>query len=119
MPISVRTLALATTLLLPLAALHTAAAADASGHWKGAIQIPSGEVLVEVDLALDASGKLVGTFSNPGDQIKGYPLASVKIDGSSVRFEIRTVGSAPQTFDGTLAADGRSLAGDFLLDVYS
>jgi hypothetical protein len=119
MTTSARTLALATTLLLPLAALRAAGPADPSGHWEGAIQIPSGEVRVEVDLALDAEGKLVGTFGNPSDQLKGYPLASVKVDGSSVRLEIRTGGSAPQAFDGTLAADGQSFTGDFLMDVYS
>ena len=73
------TIGLATALLLPLTALRAAGPADPSGHWEGAIQIPSGEVRVEVDLALDAGGKLVGTFGNPSDQVKGYPLASLKV----------------------------------------
>jgi hypothetical protein len=119
MTTSARILTLATTLLLPLAAVRAAAPADASGHWEGAIQIPSGEVRIEVDLALDATGVLVGTFGNPSDQLRGYPLANVKVDGSSVRLEIRTGSSAPQAFDGSLSADSRSIAGDFLMDVYS
>jgi hypothetical protein len=115
---AMRSLALASVLLAPLS-LARAGTADPSGHWEGAIQAPSREVPVSVDLARDDKGKLAGTFSNPGERITGYPLAAVAVDGSAVRLEIKTGGSGTQTFAGTLSADGRSLAGDFLISVYS
>jgi len=92
---------------------------DASGHWEGAIHAPSQDVTVAVDLALGRDGKLVGTVSNPSEHITGYPLASATIDGANVRLEMRTGGGGAQTMAGKLAADGKTLSGDFLVGVYS
>jgi hypothetical protein len=96
-----------------------AAALDPSGHWEGAIHAPSQDVTVSLDLALGRDGKLVGTVSNPSEQITGYPLAAATIDGADVRLELRTGGSGVQTFAGKLGVDGRQLSGDFLVGVYS
>jgi hypothetical protein len=98
---------------------HAAPALDASGHWEGAIHAPSQDVTVSVDLALGSDGKLVGTVSNPGEHIAGYPLAVATIDGGNVRLELKTGGSGAQTFAGKLGADGKKLSGDFLVGVYS
>jgi hypothetical protein len=98
---------------------HAAPALDPSGHWEGAIHAPSQDVAISVDLALGRDGKLVGTVSNPSEQITGYPLATATIDGANVRLEVRTGGSGAQTLAGKLGADGKSLSGDFLVGVYS
>jgi hypothetical protein len=96
-----------------------AGAADPSGHWEGAIHAPSQDVTVAVDLALGRDGKLVGTVSNPSEHITGYPLATATIDGANVRLEMKTGGSGVQTMSGKLAADSKTLSGDFLVGVYS
>jgi len=76
-------------------------------------------VTVAVDLAVDKSGKLSGTFSNEGERISGFPFAAASLDGNAVRLEIRTGGSPAETFAGSVAADGKSMSGDFLVGIYS
>ena len=112
------TLATATVLLVPLPLLGAETPAP-SGHWKGAIHVPSGDVQVAVDLAFDDGGKLAGTFSNPAEHINGFPLWNASVDGRSVSLEIKIGGSAVQTFAGNLSADGQSMSGDFLVNVYA
>jgi hypothetical protein len=119
MVFATRTLILASALLLPLSLLGADVPADPSGHWEGAIHVPSGEVQIEVDLAFDDGGKLVGTFSNASEHLTGYPLWNVTVDGASISLEIKTGGSGVQTFAGNLAADGKSMSGDFLVSVYA
>jgi hypothetical protein len=98
---------------------HAHAAPDPSGHWEGAIHAPSQDVTVALDLALGNDGKLVGTVSNPSEQITGYPLSAATLNGADVRVEVKTGGSGTQTFAGKLGADGKKLSGDFLIGVYS
>jgi hypothetical protein len=94
------------------APLYAQPAADPSGHWAGAIQPPGREIRFEVDLARNANGELVGTFSNPGEHINGYPLSAVATDGATVRFELK-VGSGGGPFVATLSPDAKSMAGEF------
>ena len=114
-----RRLALATALLVPAAFVRAEAPADPAGHWEGAIHAPVEDVQVSVDLAFDGDGKLVGTFSNPGQRIAGYPLWSATVDGRSVKLDLKFSDAAVQSFDGELAADGRSMTGEFLISVYA
>jgi len=106
--------ALALTLLS--ARLGHAETPNAAGHWDGAIHAPFGDVRVALDLAVDDTGRLKGTFTNPSEQIAGLPFASVAIDGRSVSLQIKT--TPMQGFKGTLSADGRSMSGEFLVSVY-
>jgi len=93
--------------------------ASPTGHWEGAIVIPSGEMPFEVDIAVDKSGSLVGTFTNPSEQLVGYPLSNVSVDGSKVTLEVNTGGdSGGQRFVGDLSADGQALSGELLVSVY-
>ncbi len=82
---------------------------DPSGHWEGSITMPFGELRFELDLAPDAHGKWSGTLGVPDQKLKGFPLSSVTIDGTSVTFAVR--GGQGGTFRGSLSADGRSMAG--------
>ena len=116
MNVAIRTLALSASLLAPAWA-GAQSDHDPSGHWSGAIHAPSGDVAVAVDLVIDG-GKLTGTFSNPGEQIKGFPLATATQSGQALKLALK-IGNDGQAFDGSLSADGRSLAGDFLISVYA
>ena len=111
--------ALAVTALLPAAFAGADPAAPLAGHWEGAIHAPLEDVVVAVDLAADAAGKLGGTFSNPGEQLNGYPLWSVSVDGDAVKLELKTADPGVQTFDGRLSADSQSITGRFLIDVHA
>ena len=92
-----RTPLVATLLLLSVSSLRAQTAANPSGHWEGSIQAPSGEVPVAVDLAMNDHGKLMGTFTNPGEHILGLPLANVAVDGRSVSLEITQRAADPST----------------------
>jgi hypothetical protein len=89
--------------------IHAQVASDASGHWEGSITMPFGELRFELDLAPDAQGKWSGTLGVPDQKLKGFPLSSVAIDGTTVTFAVR--GGQGGTFRGTLSGDGRSMAG--------
>jgi hypothetical protein len=107
-----RTLVVAALCLVPAPSLWAQIAADPSGHWDGAIQAPGKEVKFEVDLAKNSRGELAGTFSNPAQNIKGYPLTNVAVEGRSIHFVLK-VNSGGGPFEGVLSADGKSIAGDF------
>lgn len=87
-------------------------AADPSGHWTGSIKTPHREVKIEVDLAKNASGAFAGTFSNPSQNVNGFPLSNVAVQDATVGFELNSPGGG--AFRGALAADGQSIAGEFL-----
>jgi hypothetical protein len=110
---STRLSLLAALLLFPAPPLLAQTAVDPSGHWEGTVHAPNTEVTIEVDLARNANGELGGRFGNPAQKVTGLPLASLAVDGRSVSFQIK--GSAPgeRAFKGVLAADGKSMSGDY------
>lgn len=73
----------------------------AGGHWEGEISLPQNQVLqIMVDLE-EASGVWKGTIDIPAQGAKDLPLEQVAVDGPKVRFVIAGIPGAP-TFDGTL-----------------
>jgi hypothetical protein len=108
-----RVLLIAALLLLPPPSLLAQTAVDPSGHWEGAIQVPQMDLNIEIDLAKNSKGELMGTFGNPGERLKGLPLANVAVDGRAVTFEIKA-GSGGGTFRGDVLADGTSMSGSFV-----
>jgi len=88
-------------LLSPVAGAQTAAPAAPSpfaGHWEGAIQIPTGELQVMMDLT-PAEGGWKGSIDIPQQGAKGLPLDKITVDGDHARFSIAGVPGDP-TFDG-------------------
>jgi hypothetical protein len=67
---------------------------------------------IEIDLAKNAEGQLIGTFSRPDQHLKGLPLSNVAVDGKSAAFELKA-GQGGGPFDGTLSPDGKSMSGVF------
>jgi hypothetical protein len=106
-------------LLAARAVAHAGAPVDPTGHWEGSIQTSAEDLVVSVDIAVDETGKLAGTFSNPSQQLKDFPLWNVAFTGRSLELEIKTGDPGVQAFVGTLAADGRSIVGDFRVSVYA
>ena len=105
--------------LLPFGTASAVTPAETAGHWEGGIQAPSGTVDVSLDLAVGADGKLGGTFTNDSSQLTGLPLWSVTLEGSTLRVELKARGDGVQTFAGTIGSDGRTVSGDFLINVYA
>jgi hypothetical protein len=105
-------------LLVPSSSLFAQTKVDPSGHWAGAIHVPpfngaaSREVAIEIDLAINAAGELAGTFGQPGEPVKGLPLANVALDGRTVSFELKATAGGG-VFRGTIADTG-TISGEFV-----
>jgi hypothetical protein len=112
-----RLLLFAFLLPVPWHSVIAQTAADPSGHWAGAIHVPAydqnpaREVNIEVDLAKNAGGALIGTFSQPATGAKGLPLSTVAVEGTAVTFEIKANDGG--LFHGTLS-DAATMSGAFI-----
>jgi len=80
------------------------------GHWEGSITLPTGDLLVKVDLSKEG-GSLAGTVDIPAQGATGIPLDQFKVDGNDISFRIKGVPGDP-TFEGKLADGG--INGDFV-----
>jgi len=72
--------------------------------------MPEGEVKIAVDLGKKADGAWIGAITIPGTTAADVPLDAFAISGASVKFHAGLLESP--TFNGTLSADGVSIAGD-------
>lgn len=115
----IRMIALAAMLLALAPGLRAQTAVDPSGHWEGAIQVPGMELKVEVDLAKNDRGALVGFFSQPAQHLSGLPLANLAVVGTSIAFQIKGSGPGNRAFKGVLSSDGKSIVGEFAQTGYS
>ena len=80
--------------LLPAAFAQTGPA----GHWEGTLQVPDREIQITIDLAQDAKGSWIGTFSqNQGGP--SVPLADIKVADKNVKFRIAVGGANAPNFD--------------------
>ena len=99
-----------------LLAFSTASAAQTTvspaGHWEGGIAVPSMELKVLIDLALDAGGKWIGDIDIPAQRVTDMPLKGISVSGSAVGFEL-SMGPGEPAFQGKLSEDGNTLSGDF------
>ena len=99
-----------------LLAFSTASAAQTTvnpaGHWEGSIAVPSMELKVLIDLALDAGGKWIGDIDIPAQRVTDMPLRGISVSGSAVGFEL-SMGPGEPAFQGKLSEGGNTLTGDF------
>jgi hypothetical protein len=91
--------------------LFAQSAPGAAGQWEGKIQTPGPEIGILINLA-KAGDTWKGTIAIPEQNLKGFPLSDISVNGSVVKFAMKGVPGDP-TFDGKLAADGKTIAGNF------
>ena len=89
----------------------TAQAKEVAGPWTGVVQLPGGELKIDVTLARSA-GSWSGTIDIPAQGALALPLGKVAVDGSAVSFTLPSVPGEP-AFTGTLAQDGAAISGTF------
>jgi hypothetical protein len=106
-----RRIAVLITLAFSSAVTFAQSATAPSGHWEGTIQIPAQELKVEVDLA-GGGETWEGTISVPAQGLKAFPLSAISVQANSVSFAMKGIPGTP-TFRGTVAADGKTMSGDF------
>lgn len=81
------------------------------GHWSGSVEVPSMSLAMELDLDKAANG-WIGSVSIPAQNATGIPLEGIAFANGKWTFHIKG-GPGDPTFAATLAADGKSMAGDF------
>jgi pimeloyl-ACP methyl ester carboxylesterase len=101
-------LALALLLTAAGGSLPCAASAPLDGAWMGTLTTPGGNLRVVFHFTPGPDGGLKGTLDSPDQAVTGLPIDKVTLDQGMVHCEIAIVRG---TFDGTLAADGQSIAG--------
>jgi len=67
---------------------------------------------VQVDLAKNQKGEWMGTIAIPAQHTDGFPLSEITEKENRVQFAMQGIPGDPR-FDGKVAADGQSIAGDF------
>lgn len=91
--------------------VHSVTRAEVAGRWDGAIDLPSVPLGIQVELTR-SDGSWSGTIDIPLQNSQGLLLEAIVVDGNAIRFALPSpLGRA--TFEGTLADDMRSMAGDF------
>jgi len=99
-------------ILLCLALIEPAVAADANGYWRGAIKLPGS--ILEVSLTITSGDDGWSALLDiPAQGVRRMELDKVAVVGNSVTCHMPGVPGDP-TFNGTLADDGSSFNGDFL-----
>jgi hypothetical protein len=109
MRIHIPAASIAVTTLLYACPAH--AQSDATGHWKGSVQVQTMQLDFAVDIARSPGGDFTGTIDLPSERIKGLPLQKIALDGSAVTFWARE----DQPFRGALGADG-TVAGEMSIE---
>ena len=86
-----------------------ASAQNLEGTWSGALGAGTNKLHIILTIAKSSDG-YVGSL-NSVDQNAVIPMANISLDGSKVHFELKPVGGV---YDGTLSADGKSIAGTWV-----
>jgi hypothetical protein len=94
-------------LLLPAAML---AAANPSGLWEGAIKTPNADLGVVVNVHQDGD-KWAAEIDIPMQNVSALPLADFKVEGGGISFGLP--GPGDPRYSGKLAADGKTISGNF------
>ncbi|MEJ6023201.1 hypothetical protein [Ramlibacter sp. PS4R-6] len=106
-----------TLLLAPFLFALSASAADLAGRWEGVIQVPGAPQRIVVDLAAGPAG-WTGSAILPGRGVKGAPLRSLQVTGTTLRAQLPEAFAAPVDPAPELALSSQpdgALAGDFRL----
>ena len=107
-----RSICILLLMLCGAAAIHAQQpVVSAAGHWEGAITLPGTSLDVRVDLE-ETAGRWAGTIAIPAQGLRDFALGGVAVDGTAVSFVMPGIPGAP-TFTGTVAADGKTIAGSF------
>jgi hypothetical protein len=85
----------------------------ASGHWQGSLKVPGQDLVVVVDLAKNAKGTWIGSFSMPELGATDIPVDQLTVVQTKVHFLLTGIPGSSPAFDGNLSADGNELAGTF------
>ena len=86
------------------------AAQKITGTWNGTLVTGGPNLRLRVNITKTAAGAATGTMDSLDQGANGIPLGAVTLKAGKVRFEVPGVGGL---YEGTLAADGTALSGQW------
>lgn len=95
-------------LLIFVIATTLAHAQDIAGDWQGALDTGMGQLHLVLHITKSADGKLAATLDSVDQNANGIPVNSVTLKNSKLSLDVAAVHG---TYDGTVAADGKSMKG--------
>ncbi len=98
--------------LLLAACAYTQNAPDMSGVWEGTITLPGMPLGITIEFTKADDGTFAGKIDIPLQNAKGLPLVNIAVKEAAVSFDIADIPGEPK-FTGTMADDGKTIAGDF------
>jgi uncharacterized protein len=87
-------------------------AASAAGHWEGTIETPGQTLDIIVELDDRADGTWGGTITIPAQNVKGFALSPLSVEGDAVTFGMKGIPGDP-LFKGTLSRESKTMSGTF------
>lgn len=85
--------------------------AKITGHWEGAIDVPTGKLMIDIDL-MDRDGTIIGDISIPVQMVRDMALGDMRFELPDFHCVIPGIPGDP-TFNGRLSEDGNTIAGEF------
>jgi hypothetical protein len=82
-----------------------------SGHWQGSLKMPGQDLVIVLDLATNAKGAWIGSFSMPEVGATDIPVDQLSVAQAKVHFVLSVAGNP--AYDGNLSPDGKELTGTF------
>jgi hypothetical protein len=109
-PLKKVTSLLAAALLLLSAAVFGAATNDASGNWKGTLEVGSIKLRLVFRISKAASGELTAKMDSPDQGARDIPVNAVSVKDNTLRLEVKAVNGV---YEGTLDAAGMQATGQW------
>jgi hypothetical protein len=93
-------------------AAHAQEVKGVDGDWTGQLDVGGGQTLTVIFHVKTAGGKTEVTLDSVEQGSLGIPVAGIKRDGQKVSMDVPVVPGGGG-YEGTLAADGKSMAGSW------
>jgi hypothetical protein len=91
-------------------AANKEAAQKVAGIWNGVLTAGGGSLHLRVNISKTDAGGATGTMDSLDQGAIGIPISGIALKVDKVRFEVRAIGGI---YEGTLAADGSTLSGQW------
>lgn len=89
-------------------AAYAQAVKGLDGDWQGALDVGGGNKLTVIFHVTTAANKTTVTLDSPDQGANGIPVNGITRDGAKVAMDVQAVMGG---YEGTLSADGKSIAG--------
>ena len=86
------------------------AAQKIAGTWNGTLAVGAANLRLRLNISKTAAGAATGTMDSLDQGANDIPMSAITHKDGKVRFEVRGIGGV---YEGTLAADGSTLSGQW------